>query len=69
MDRLKQDTIVDYTAWDLNAKKGLIIIKNRQKMEKMIKRKSRRKTKQGLKNIQKILEDIETNKNIDEVMV
>lgn len=51
MDRLKQDTIVDYTAWDLNAKKGLVIVKNRQKLEKMFKRKSRRKAKQNLKNI------------------
>lgn len=59
MDRLKRDTIVDYTAWDLNAKKGLVVVKNRQKLEKIIKRKSRREAKQSLKNMQKVLKNID----------
>ena len=48
MDKFKEKTIKDYTAWDLNCPR-LVNIKNRQKIESMFKRKARRKAKENLK--------------------
>ena len=47
MDDMKKATIKDYTAWDLNCPQ-YIIVKNRQKLEKIFKRKARRKNKKEL---------------------
>jgi len=47
-DELKKRTHRDYTAWDLNVPQ-IVIVKNRQKLEAMFKRKARRKMKQELK--------------------
>lgn len=49
MDKLKKETVVDYTAWDLNAK--CVQVKNRQKLEAKFKRKARRKNKKFLKTV------------------
>ena len=50
MDDLKRDTSKDYTAWDLNCPR-LVHIHNRQKWEKKLKRKARRKNRQNLKKM------------------
>ena len=47
-DELKRMTHRDYTAWDLNVPQ-IVIVKNRQKLEAVFKRKARRKMKQTLK--------------------
>jgi len=47
-DDLKKKTHKDYTAWDLNVPQT-VIVKNRQKLEAIFKRKARRKMKQELK--------------------
>ena len=49
MDNFKKETVVDYTAFDLNCRKIVPHTKQRNKAEKMIKRKARRKNKQNLK--------------------
>ena len=46
MDRMKRETVKDYTAQDLNAK--CVHIRNRQKLEAKIKRSARRKMKKSL---------------------
>lgn len=46
MDRMKRETVKDYTAQDLNAK--CVHIRNRQKLEAKIKRSVRRKMKKEL---------------------
>lgn len=46
MDRMKRETVKDYTAQDLNAK--CVHIRNRQKLEAKIKRSARRKMKKEL---------------------
>lgn len=48
MDKLKQDTNKDYTAWDLNCSQ-YVHKHNRQEWEKLFKRKARRKNKQKMK--------------------
>ena len=48
MDKLKKDTVKDYTAWDLNCPR-FVRVKGRQKLEAIFKRKARRKAKQKLK--------------------
>lgn len=50
MDTMKRDTVVDYTAWDLNCPQ-YIHIKNRQIWEAKFKRKARRKNKILLKKL------------------
>ena len=50
MDKLKQDTSKDYTAWDLNCSQ-YVHKHNRQKWEKLFKRKARRKNKQKMKKM------------------
>ena len=49
MDKLKKETIKDYTVWDLNCPR-IVKVKNRQKLEKIFKRKARRKMKKEIKN-------------------
>ncbi len=49
MDAMKRETVVDYTAWDLNAK--CVQVKNRQNLEAKLKRKARRKNKNSLKKV------------------
>lgn len=49
MDKMKKETVQDYTAWDLNAK----CVKNDNAMEHKFKRKARRKVRQELKQIGK----------------
>ena len=49
MDNMKKETVVDYTAWDLNTK--YVQVKNRQKLEAKLKRKARRKNKNSLKKV------------------
>lgn len=49
MDTMKKETVVDYTAWDLNTK--YVQVKNRQKLEAKLKRKARRKNKNSLKKV------------------
>lgn len=44
----KRETSVDYTAWDLNCRRILPHNKNKNKLEKIFKRKNRRKIKQRL---------------------
>lgn len=51
MDNMKKATLMDYTAWDLNSK--WVAVKNRQKLEKIFKRKARRKAKKELDKIRK----------------
>ena len=46
MDKMKRETVKDYTAQDLNAK--CVHIRNRQKLEAKIKRSARRKMKKEL---------------------
>lgn len=48
IDELKKETVKDYTAWDLNCPR-FIKVKNRQKFEKIFKRKARRKMKREVK--------------------
>lgn len=48
MDYLKKQTVKDYTSYDLNCPR-YVHIKDRQKLEAMLKRKARRKDKQNLK--------------------
>lgn len=47
MDDFKKATVKDYTAWDLNCPHW-VLVKNRQKLEKILKRKARRKIKKEL---------------------
>lgn len=49
MDAMKKETVVDYTAWDLNTK--YVQVKNRQKLEAKLKKKARRKNKNYLKKV------------------
>lgn len=51
MDNFKKETVVDYTAFDLNCRKIVPHTKQRNKAEKIIKRKARRKFKQNLKQL------------------
>lgn len=51
MDRMKRETVKDYTAQDLNAK--CVHIRNRQKLEAKIKRSARRKMKKSLTTLTK----------------
>lgn len=54
MDDFKKATVADYTAFDLNCRHIVPYTKQRNKAEKMIKRKARRKLKADLKkNIDK----------------
>lgn len=48
MDDFKKETSKDYTAWDLNCPHW-VKVKNRQKLEKILKRKARRKARQNLR--------------------
>lgn len=52
MDKMKRETVKDYTAQDLNAK--CVRIRNRQKLEAKIKRSARRKIKKELDNSYKM---------------
>ena len=52
MDRMKRETVKDYTAQDLNAK--CVPIRNRQKLEAKIKRSARRKMKTELDKSYKV---------------
>lgn len=47
MDDMKKATVKDYTIWDLNCPR-YITVRNRQKLEKIFKRKARRKNKKEL---------------------
>ena len=49
MDYFKKETVIDYTSFDLNCRYVVPHTKQRNKTEKMIKRKARRKMKQNLK--------------------
>ena len=51
MDDFKKATAVDYTAFDLNCRHIVPHTKQRNKAEKMIKRKARRKLKENLKKV------------------
>lgn len=44
----KLETSPDYTCWDLNCRKYVKHTKNRNKLEKVFKRKNRRKLKKSL---------------------
>ena len=44
----KKETIVDYTAWDLNCRRYVPHKKRHNELEKKFKRKNRRKIKQAL---------------------
>ena len=46
----KKETSKDYTAWDLNCRK-ILPHKNKNELEKIFKRKNRRKVKQALDKI------------------
>lgn len=48
MDKLKMDTIRDYTKWDIKSK-WVCPMKNEHEMRKKITRKARRSAKQELK--------------------
>ena len=50
----KRETSKDYTVWDLNCRKILPHNKNKNELEKIFKRKNRRKVKQALDKIFKI---------------
>ena len=50
MDNFKKETSKDYTAWDLNCPR-FVKVKNRQRLEKIFKRKARRKNKEKLKKL------------------
>ncbi len=52
MDEFKKATVVDYTAFDLNCRHIVPHTKQRNKAEKIIKRKARRKLKKMLDKIQ-----------------
>ena len=52
MDEFKKATVVDYTAFDLNCRHIVSHTKQRNKAEKIIKRKARRKMKKMLDKIQ-----------------
>ena len=47
----EKETSKDYTAWDLNCRKILPHNKNKNELEKIFKRKNRRKVKQALDKI------------------
>jgi hypothetical protein len=47
MDAFKRETVVDYTAWDLNT--NWICQKNKHRDKQIFKRKARRKNKISLK--------------------
>ena len=49
MDDFKKATVVDYTVFDLNCRRIVPHTKQRNKAEKIIKRKARRKLKANLK--------------------
>jgi len=49
MDYMKKATRKDYTAWDLNC--SYVHTKNKQKLEKIFRRKARRNDKKFLKNL------------------
>jgi len=49
MDYMKKATRKDYTAWDLNC--SCVHTKNKQKLEKIFRRKARRNDKKFLKNL------------------
>lgn len=49
MDTFKKATVKDYTSWDLNCRGICPHNKNSNKLEKRIKRKARRISKQNLK--------------------
>jgi hypothetical protein len=51
MDKFKQNTIKDYTAWDLNCPYICRMRKTRNKLRNIFKRKARRKLKVDLKEI------------------
>ena len=55
-DYFKRLTFVEYTAWDLNCRSIIPHTKARNKTEKIIKRKARRKDKNNLK---KMLDNLE----------
>lgn len=50
----KRETSKDYTVWDLNCRKILPHNKNKNELEKIFKRKNRRKVKQALDKTFKI---------------
>lgn len=52
-DYFKRLTVVEYTAYDLNCRAVVPHTKNRNKTEKIIKRKARRKDKNFLKTLDK----------------
>ena len=49
MDDFKKETVKDYTSWDLNCRNICSHNKYSNKLEKQIKRKARRISKQNLK--------------------
>ena len=49
MDDFKKATAIDYTVFDLNCRQVVPHTKRRNKTEKLIKRKARRKLKENLK--------------------
>ena len=53
MDKFKQETVKQYTSWDLNCRGIVPHTPIRNQIEKMIKRAARRKAK---KNLQKVLD-------------
>ena len=50
----KKETAIDYTAWDLNCRKVLPHNKNKNRLEKIFKRKNRRKIKQKLDFLKRV---------------
>lgn len=48
---LKKETAKDYTSWDLNCKKIVKHNKSKNRLEKIFKRKNRRKIKKALDKI------------------
>ena len=57
MDNFKRETVQDMHAWDLNCRSIMPHTKGKNKLEKKIKRKARRKYKIFLK---KVLTELET---------
>lgn len=57
MDAFKRETVRDMTAWDLNCRSVVPHNKNRNQIEKKIKRKARRKYKVFLKKVLTELEN------------
>ena len=51
MDNFKRETVQDMTAWDLNCRSIMPHTKGKNKLEKKIKRKARRKYKIFLKKV------------------